>query len=98
MQIRFEPDAEADLAEARLWYGRQRAGLDTALMARVDEALLRIVDAPYLYPIGYRQFRRAVLHQFPLAIFYEVVPDEIRVFAVYHSRRDRRRLKSRIRS
>ena len=96
MQVRFEPAAEADLAEARAWYGRHRAGLDTALMMRVDETLLRIVDTPRLYPIAYRQLRRAVLRQFPLAIFYDVVQDEIRVFAVYHVRRDPKRLKSRL--
>jgi plasmid stabilization system protein ParE len=98
MQIRFEPEAEADLAEARAWYDQQRAGLDVALMLRLDETLLRIVDAPYLYPIVYRQLRRAVLRQFPLAIFYDVVQNEIRVFAVYHSRRDQKRLRSRLRS
>ena len=65
-------------------------------MLRVDETLLSIVNAPYLYPKVYRQLRRAVLRQFPLAIFYDVVQDEIRVFAVYHSRRDRKRLKSRV--
>ena len=98
MQIVFEPDAEADLAEARVWYGQQRAGLDVALMLRVDETLTRIVDSPYLYPMVHRQLRRAVLRQFPLAIFYEVLDEEIRVFAVYHSRRHRKRLNSRIRS
>ena len=96
MQIRFEPDAEADLAEARVWYERQRAGLDVALMLRVDETLTRIVHSPYLYPIVHRQLRRAVLRQFPLAIFYDILGDEIRVFAVYHSSRDRKRLDSRI--
>lgn len=96
MQVKFDPAAEADLAEAREWYGRQRPGLDVALMRRVDEALQRIVAAPYSYPLSYRQFRRAVLRQFPLAIFYEPIIDEIRVFAIYHSRRDRRKLKSRV--
>ena len=28
MQIRFLPAAEAELAEARIWYGLQRDGLD----------------------------------------------------------------------
>jgi plasmid stabilization system protein ParE len=98
MQVVFEPDAEADLARARGWYGAQRDGLDVALMLRVDETLLRIVNASYSYPVVYRHFRRAPLRQFPLAIFYELVQDEIRVFAIYHSRRDQQRLMSRIRS
>ena len=96
MQIRFQSEAEAELAEARVWYGLQRDGLDAALMRRIDETLRRIVEAPNTYPLVYRQLRRAVVRQFPFAIFYEPTPDEIRVFAVYHSRRDPKRLKSRL--
>ena len=96
MQIRFQPEAEAELAEARVWYGLQRDGLDATLMRRIDETLQRIVEAPNTYPLVYRQLRRAVVRQFPFAIFYEPTPDEIRVFAVYHSRRDPKRLKSRL--
>ena len=97
MQVTFEPDAEADLASARAWYGAQRDGLDVALMLRVDETLMRIVNAPYSYPVVYRNLRRAPLRQFPIAIFYKLIPDEVRVFAVYHSRRDQNRLKTRFR-
>ena len=95
MQIRFQPEAEAELAEARLWYALQRAGLDDELMQRVDEALDRIVDSPYAYQVVYRQLRRAVLYQFPFAIFYRPFDDEIQVFAVYHSSRDPKKLRSR---
>lgn len=96
MQIRFQPEAEAELAEARVWYGLQRDGLDASLMLRIDETLQRIVEAPYAYPIVYRQLRRVVVRQFPFAIFYEPTADEIVVFAVYHSRRDPKKLKSRL--
>jgi plasmid stabilization system protein ParE len=95
MQIRFQPEAEVELAEARLWYSLQRESLDVALMKRVDETLSAIVATPEAYPIVYRNLRRAVIRQFPFAIFYEITPSEILVFAVYHSRRDPERLTSR---
>lgn len=95
MQIRFQPEAEIELAEARLWYSLQCEGLDAALMKRVDQTLSGIVVAPEAYPIVYRHLRRAVVRQFPFAIFYEVNESEIVVFAVYHSRRDPERLISR---
>ena len=88
MQIRFQLEAEAELAEARLWYSLQREGLDRALMHRINQTLSAIVAAPRLYPIAYRNLRRAVVRQFPFAIFYEANENEIVVFAVYHSRRD----------
>ena len=95
MQIRFQPEAEAELAEARLWYSLQREGLDVGLMKRVDQALSAIVATPEAYPIVYRNLRRAVIRQFPFAIFYDVGESEIAVFAVYHSRRDPENLMSR---
>ena len=95
MQIRFRPEAEIELAEARLWYSLQREGLDVALTKRVDETLTAIAAAPRSYSIVYRNLRRAVLRQFPFAIFYEASESEIVVFAVYHSSRDPERLISR---
>lgn len=96
MRIRFQPDAEAELAEARPWYGFQREGLDDALTERVDETLQRIGNTPFAYPIVYRQLRRAVVRQIPFAIFYEPLADEILVFAIYHSSRDQQKLRSRL--
>ena len=42
MIIRFTPEADAELAEARQWYTRQRENLDTEFMQKIDEALSRI--------------------------------------------------------
>jgi len=91
MRIRFKPEAEAELVEARTWYSQQRQWLDAQLMMRIDEALQRIVQAPEAYPTVYRPLRRAVIRQFPFAIFYEVQ----RKVAVFHARRDPKSLKSR---
>jgi toxin ParE1/3/4 len=95
MQIRFQPEAETELAEARLWYAFQREDLDATFMMRVDQALRTIAQAPRSCPIVYRTLRRAVLRQFPFAIFYELRRDEIVVLAVFHSSRDPERLASR---
>jgi hypothetical protein len=70
MQIRFLPEADTDLAEARVWYGLQRDGLDVKLMQRIDETLQRISDAQRSFPLIYRHLRRAIVRQFPFAIFY----------------------------
>ena len=96
MQFRFVPEAEAELAEARIWYGLQRDGLDVELMQRIDETLERISNAPRRFPHVHRKLRRAIVKQFPLGIFYEVTKDEILVFAVFHSRRDPKQLTSRL--
>lgn len=97
MQVRFTREADAELADARVWYQSQREGLDVELMHRIDEALERIIDNPSAFPIVHRQLRRAIVRKFPFAIFYEVNESEIVVFAVFHSRRNPRRITARLR-
>ena len=96
MIIRFTPEADAELAEARQWYAYQRENLDIEFMERVDDALSRIVSNPNLYPIVYRTLRRAIVRRFPFAVFYEATADEIQVIAIFHSRRDPERWRSRV--
>ena len=97
MLIRFTPEADAELAEARQWYSHQRKDLDLEFMQCIDDALSRVVKNPHLFPIVYRNLRRAVIRRFPFAVFYEVTPNEIEVFAIFHSRRDPDTWKSRVR-
>jgi len=96
MIIRFTTEADAELAEARQWYACQRENLDVEFMERIDDALSRIVSNPNLYPIVYRTLRRAIVRRFPFAVFYEATADEIQVIAIFHSRRDPERWRSRV--
>jgi plasmid stabilization system protein ParE len=96
MIIRFSSDADAELAEARQWYAHQREDLDLEFMDSVNEALTQVICNPHLYPIVYRNLRRAVVRRFPFAIFFDVSEDEIQVIAVFHSRRDPEEWQSRV--
>lgn len=51
MIIRFTPDADAELAEARQWYSQQRTDFDMEFMDCIDDALSRVVRDPDLYPV-----------------------------------------------
>lgn len=95
MIIRFSPEAENELAEARQWYAHQRADLDLEFMESIDDAISLIVATPNQYPNIYKSLRRIVVRRFPFAIFYEVTANEIQIIAVFHSRRDPERWKSR---
>lgn len=96
MIIRFIPEADAELAEARQWYAQQQPDLDLEFMDEIDDALSRVVRNPQLYPIVYSTLRRAVVRRFPFAMFYEVTADTIQIIAVFHSRRDPETWKSRV--
>ena len=70
MLIRFSPEADAELTEAREWYSHQRKDLDLEFMECIDEALLRVVRNPQSFPVVYSTLRRVVVRRFPFAIFY----------------------------
>lgn len=91
-QIRFEPEAIAELAEATLWYDQQHAGLGARFLAAVDSTLTRIEQWPEAAPLvaGLPDdvaVRRATVRQFPYRVAYLLLDETIRVLAVVHTRR-----------
>ncbi|MGB2869542.1 MAG: type II toxin-antitoxin system RelE/ParE family toxin [Bacteroidota bacterium] len=93
--ILFHPEAEGELHDAVVWYEHQSKGLGSEFLLCIDEAVERIQRNPESFPVVHRGFRRAVVKRFPFAVFFEVHKSEIRVQAVFHSRRDPSRWQSR---
>ncbi|MFA6597007.1 MAG: type II toxin-antitoxin system RelE/ParE family toxin [Ignavibacteriaceae bacterium] len=88
MRITFHPEAEVEFNEAVLWYSKQSIGLDIEFVRCIDEAVNRINRNPDSFPITYKQLRKTVLKKFPFIILYESLKDEIRIIAVFHTRRN----------
>jgi plasmid stabilization system protein ParE len=97
MLIRFTPEADTELTEARRWYSHKRQDLDLEFMQCIDDVLARVVSNPYSFPVVYRHLRSAVVRRFPFVVLYEVTANEIQVIAVFHSRRNPEVWKSRVR-
>jgi len=95
MTVLFHPEAEGEFRDAILWYERQRKGLGSEFVLCIDEAVERIRRAPETYPKVYKAIRRTVVRRFPFALFFEIVSLEIRVMAVFHSKRNPSRWRSR---
>ena len=66
----IRPEAEADLANARDWYERQRAGLGAEFLLCVEEVLERIGRTPEMYMVVHHDVRRALTRRFPYAVYY----------------------------
>ena len=90
------PEAEEDLADAKAWYERQRAGLGTRFVLSVEAALDHIGRTPQAASEVLPGVRRVVVRRFPYGVIYRVDPDQIAVIAVYHNKRDPRGWQSRI--
>ena len=85
--LRVLPEAEEELGEAILWYETKRPGLGVELMAVVDEALERVVDAPLSMSLWREPWRRCTLRRFPYVIFFSFVDEVVEVAAIAHAKR-----------
>lgn len=85
--LRFHPEADQELTEAREWYESRSEVAAQAFALEVDHALERIAEGPLRYPIGSRGERRFVLRRFPYTLLYRVRADHIFVTAVAHQSR-----------
>lgn len=90
LKLIINPEAEADLSEARRWYEEKRAGLGDRFLMSVEAVFDRICRHPELHAIVYRDLRMALVRRFPYAVIYRVDDDQITVIAVYHARRNQR--------
>ena len=60
LPVIFREEAEADMAEAALWYERRSLGLGAEFVRSVDACLALISRQPTLFPIVHRQARMAL--------------------------------------
>lgn len=82
------PEAELDLSEAHAWYAAQRRTLGREFLRTVDTCFAAIRRNPEAYQLIDRRIRRALLRRFPYGVFFEVLADDIVVYAVFHAARD----------
>ena len=96
LPVIFREEAEADMAEAALWYERRSLGLGAEFVRSVDACLALISRQPTLFPIVHRQARMALPQRFPYLIIYRVFSDFISIVAVIHGKRHPRRWQARL--
>ena len=95
LEVRYSPEALADVAEAFSWYQAQRPGLGWEFVGELEATLSLLQRMPQAGPEVHRALRRALLRRFPYAVYYALSPDRLQVRAVLHMRRHPRRWQSR---
>lgn len=93
--VLFRAAAEADVAEAYVWYERQRPGLGGEFRGELRATLQRIAEAPEAFQVVHRDTRRTPMRKFPYSVFYRIYPVSIIVVACMHGRRSPTRWRSR---
>ena len=97
MKVELLRCAEAELAEAVVYYNEQGPGLGFEFAAEVRAAILRVAAFPAAWPVFSARSRRCLLDRFPYGVLYHVQEGSNLVVAVMHLRRDPRRWDERLR-
>ncbi len=87
MQVRFDPEALAELTGAMDWYSARSELAARTFAIELERAVLRLSEAPMRWPTYRHGTRKIRLRRFPYAIVYRVDADEIQVVAVAHLHR-----------
>jgi plasmid stabilization system protein ParE len=90
VRARLTPEAQADLAEARLWYRDRGSGLDQRFLYAVEACLRAISEYPERGSLIEPPIRRILLRGFPYALFYVLREDEAVVLGCLHGARSPR--------
>jgi hypothetical protein len=73
------PDGAAQLFVAAQWYDEREpdSTLGLELIAEFDGVLEFICERPEMFPVYDGTIRRALLHRFPFALYYEQEADRV---------------------
>ena len=96
LPVIVQDEAEADIAEAAIWYERQCIGLGAEFVRSIDACFSLISRQPQVFPVVYRQARMGLPRKFPYLVIYRDAPKFISIVAVMHGNRHPRRWKSRV--
>lgn len=87
MLVNFHDEAEAELAEAALFYEERVVGLGASFAAEIKSSIAFIQAHPEASPWLGRLLRRFVVKRFPYSIIYRHEEENIFILAIAHDRR-----------
>ena len=98
LPVFLSAEAQADFEEAYDWYERKQSGLGDQFEVAVREAKNRIAELPLAYAKVWGEARCIPVRKFKLYVLHYLVEvDRVVVFSVFHSRRNPRVWKCRVR-
>ena len=96
MRVQVRRLALDDLQSAVAWYSERDEDVAADFLAEVAHVIARISERPEQFPVVHRGARRALLKQFPFAIYFRVHDTVLTVIAIMRQRRSTSRWKTRL--
>jgi plasmid stabilization system protein ParE len=88
MTLLIGPEARKDIMAAAEWYDERQAGLGPQFVAAIEQTFAQIAAGPKRFAQAHRGLRRALVHKYPYAVYFEDRGANQIVLAVVHQRRD----------
>lgn len=88
LPLEFHPLVRDEIDDAHDWYEQRQAGLGGDFLDEVQRVLADISANPARFGFADGDIREGLLNRFPYAIYYRVLPNRVRVLAVFHTSRD----------
>jgi len=85
--VDFTPEAVEEARSAFVWYQERSELAARAFLSELDQAILRILEAPRTWPRYRSGTRRCLLERFPFSIVYREARERIENVAVAHAKR-----------
>jgi len=83
----FHKEADAEVAEAALYYEKKSEGLGFSFLLELNRCLDLIIANPKSYQLVSKEIRRKPFKRFPYSLLYAITSDRIQVVAVAHQKR-----------
>lgn len=88
MIVRFHPAALQEMREAERYIEERRPGWGAKFRAEVAEVIHFILERADTSEAFRRQKTGSMkIRRFPYRVYFRILPDELRIRAVYHSKR-----------
>ena len=96
MKIRILESAQQDLIEGYSFYEMQEIGVGNYFLESIfsDVESLRLFAG--IHSIHFDKYHRLLSKRFPFAIYYRVIDNEVRIYAILDCRRDPAWIKKRL--
>ncbi len=88
MRVTYHPRAQTELIEAGKYYSARNPKIGGEFLDAIDAAASTVGKDPQRNREIEPGVRRYLLPRFPYALYYEILPDRVRILAVKHHSRD----------
>jgi len=86
--IQLKPAAILMAKDAYDWYEEQKIGLGDLFLAELSRCYSKLEKNPLHYQKLKNNYRHLVLDKFPYVLVFEIIGDEVIIFAVFHTARN----------